>query len=345
MKQLSVAYILRIAERAMPMHTFPAPVVSAELVGEMAATATGFVASLNARQCGRALLTFASDDRRDWHYVPRQRHGLPLRDMDEAQRVAALALLRIGLSEAGGRKAIAIMDRENILKRSNPSENYDPLDYAFAVYGDPRMPPPWGWSVEGHHLSLHFTVCTSTEITVTPFFMGVAPLMLHGNGGSGDPLLLKERDLAAQIVRGLDAQEREQAIIADRSMGDILSGPGREESLRTPVGLPLTRLTDARRDAVLALVDEYFGRLRAELADVERARLREAGVGNLRFAWAGPLDPGQPHYYRIHGPSLLLEYDNTQEDANHIHTVWHDPGLSFGGDALRDHYNRSHLKV
>ena len=164
----------------MPMQTFPEPVVSPELAGELAATAAGFVASLNARQCGRALLSFASDDRRDWHYVPRERPGLPLRDMDKAQRAAALALLRIGLSDAGGRKAIAIMDRENILKRSDPSENYDPLDYAFTVYGDPRMPPPWGWSVEGHHLSLHFTVRTATEITVTPFFMGVAPLMLHG---------------------------------------------------------------------------------------------------------------------------------------------------------------------
>lgn len=212
----------------MSMQTSPAPVISAELARELAATATGFIASLNARQCDRALLSFASDDRRDWHYVPRQRPGLPLRDMEEAQRAAALALMRMGLSEAGGRKAIAIMDRENILKRSDPSENYDPLDYAFAVYGDPRTPPPWSWSVEGHHLSLHFTVRTSTEITVTPFFMGVAPLMLHGNEGSYDPVLLGERDLATQVVRALDAEEREQAIIAERSMGDILSGPGRE---------------------------------------------------------------------------------------------------------------------
>ena len=157
-------------------------------------------------------------------------------------------------------------------------------------------------------------------------------------------MLLRERDLAAQIVRALDAEEREQAIIADRSMGDILSGPGREESLHTTVGLPLGRLTDSRREAVLALVDEYLGRLRLELAGVERARLREAGVENLHFAWAGPLDPGKPHYYRIHGPSLLLEYDNTQKDASHIHTVWHDPGLGFGGDALRDHYDRNHMK-
>jgi Protein of unknown function (DUF3500) len=173
-------------------------------------------------------------------------------------------------------------------------------------------------------------------------FMGVAPLLAHEGEGVLDPVLLRERDLAIQIVRALEGEEREQAILADRSMGDILSGPGREESLRTPIGLPLRRLSDARRNAVVALVQEYLVRLRRELADVELARLREAGVENLHFAWAGALDPGQPHYYRIHGPTLLLEYDNTQENANHIHSVWHDPRLSFGGDALRDHYERSH---
>lgn len=149
---------------------------------------------------------------------------------------------------------------------------------------------------------------------------------------------LHERDLAIQIVRALEGEEREQAILADRSMGNILSGPGREESLRTPIGLPLGRLSDARRNAVVALVKEYLVRLRRELANVEVARMREAGVENLHFAWAGALVPGQPHYYRIHGPTLLLEYDNTQEGANHIHSVWHDPGLSFGRRrAARDH--------
>jgi hypothetical protein len=264
--------------------------------------------------------------------------------MDETQRTAAMALLRVGLSEAGARKALAIMDRETILKRTRTSERYDPLDYAFALYGDPRRPPPWAWSVEGHHLSLHFTLISETEMTVTPLFMGVAPLLVHEGGGAWEPVLLGERDLALQIVRGLEGQDREQAIIAERSMGDILTGPGREESLRAPMGLPLGRLADARRDAVLRLIDKYLLRLRKELAEACRARLREAGVENLHFAWAGPLDPGRPHYYRIHGPTLLLEYDNTQEEANHVHTVWHDPGLSFG-DALKDHYERGHVRT
>lgn len=323
---------------------FSVPVVSPELTHELAATAAGFLASLNERQCGRALMSFDSGERHDWHYVPRQRPGLALRDMDEAQRAAAIALLRAGLHEAGARKALAIMNRETILKRTRPSEHYDPLDYAFALYGDPRRPPPWAWSVEGHHLSLHFKLISETGITVTPFFMGVAPLILHEGERALEPVLLAERDLAIQIVCGLEGHDRELAIIADRSMGDILTGPGREESLRTPAGLPLGRLADARRDGVLRLVDEYLMRLRKELAEVERARLREAGVENLHFAWAGAPDPGRPHYYRIHGPTLLLEYDNTQEEANHIHTVWHDPGLSFG-DALKDHYERGHVRT
>ncbi len=318
------------------------PIVSPKLARQLAVTAAGFVDTLPPQKRNRALMHFDAAERRDWHYVPRRRPGVALREMDVAQRTAALALLHIGLSEAGGRKALAIMDRENILRRIDSSEKYDPLDYAFAVYGQPGQ-PPWAWSIEGHHLSLHFTLISETQITVTPLFMGVAPLLVHGDEHGSDPVLLGERDLAFEVVRALEGQQREQAIIADRSMGDILSGPRREESLRTPTGLPLGRLADARREAVVRLLDEYLGRLRRELAEAERVRLRQAGIDNLHFAWAGALDPGQPHYYRIHGPTLLLEYDNTQEDANHIHTVWHDLGLSFG-DALKDHYEHGHVR-
>jgi hypothetical protein len=188
---------------------------------------------------------------------------------------------------------------------------------------------------------LHFTIISETAITVTPLFMGVAPLVLHEAGRERAPVLLQERDLAFEIVHALAREEREQAIIADRSMGDILSGPGREESLRIPTGLSLGRLPDARRETVLRLLDTYLDRLRPELAEMERARLRQAGVESLHFAWAGSLDPSHPHYYRLHGPTLLLEYDNSQEEANHVHTVWHDPGLAFG-DTLREHYERGH---
>ena len=147
----------------MAGHAFPAPAIAPELVRELAATAAGFIESLNSQQRGRALLAFDSEERHDWHYVPRQWPGLALRDMDETQRAAASVLLSIALSEAGGSKALAIMHRESILKRSDPRENYDPLDYAFAVYGDPRLPPPWAWSVDGHHLSLHFTLPSSAR--------------------------------------------------------------------------------------------------------------------------------------------------------------------------------------
>ena len=322
--------------------TISEPVVSSEVTRELVTIAARFLATLSERQRERALMDFDVPERHDWHYVPRQRPGVALREMDEAQRCAALALLHVGLSEAGGRAALAIMERENILRRTDPSERYDPLDYAFAVYGDPRQ-SPWAWSVEGHHLSLHFTLISATKITVTPLFMGVAPFFLHEEGAA-HPVLVQERDLAFEIVRALDGQDRELAIIADRSMGDILSGPGREESLRRPAGLPLGRLPDGRRDAVLRLMDTYLGRLRPELAEMERVRLREAGIENLHFAWAGSLAPDRPHYYRLHGPTLLLEYDNSQDQANHIHTVWHDPGLSFG-DALRNHYERGHPRA
>jgi hypothetical protein len=318
------------------------PVVSPAVIRELSGMAAAFLESLSQPQRAHAQMSFDAAARHDWHYIPRQRPGLPLREMEEGQRATARALLRVGFSEAGGRTALAIMERENDLRRTDPSESYDPLDYAFAVYGDPRSTGPWAWSVEGHHLSLHFTIINATDLTVTPLFMGVAPLVLHEAERDRASVLLQERDLAFEIVHALAGEEREQAIIADRSMGDILSGPGREESLRTPIGLSLGRLPDARRDAVVRLLDTYLNRLRRELAEMERTRLRQAGIESLHFAWAGSLDPGHPHYYRLHGPTLLLEYDNTQEDANHVHTVWHDPGLAFG-DALRTHYERGHV--
>jgi hypothetical protein len=326
----------------MSQHLPSALVVSPELGCELSAIAAGFLAALNERQRGRAQIDFEAPERHDWHYVPRSRPGLPLRDMDASQRAAALALLQVGLSKTGARKALAIMKREKVLKRMEPSEPYDSLDYAFAVYGDPRE-APWAWSVEGHHLSLHFTLLSKTEITLTPFFMGVAPLCAHEGDTALDPVLISERDLAFELLHDLDPQDREQAIIADRAMGDILSGPGREESLRIPVGLSVARLADARRDLVLRLLEEYLTRLRRDFEEIERARLREAGIERLHFAWAGALHPGAPHYYRLHGPTLLFEYDNTQDDANHIHTVWHDPGLAFG-DALKAHYEKGHTR-
>jgi Protein of unknown function (DUF3500) len=140
----------------------------------------------------------------------------------------------------------------------------------------------------------------------------------------------------------MDEPQRRRMIIAAQSLGDIVSSPGRTERLASPAGVPAADLTASQREMLVRLVEEYARNMRAEVADEELRLVREAGVERLHFAWAGPLEPGRAHYYRVHGPTVLIELDNTQNDANHIHSVWHDPRQGFGLDALRSHYAHGH---
>src|SRR5262249_2897599 len=146
--------------------------------------------------------------------------------------------------------------------------------------------------------------------------------------------LAREEDLGRALAKSADARQRPRMVIGDRSLGDIVSGPGRAERLASPVGLPLGEMSRDQVSLALRLVEEYTRNMPGDLAEEELRRMREAGVERVSFAWAGPLEPGRAHYYRLHGPTLLIEYDNTQNDANHIHSVWHDPRRDFGQDLL-----------
>ncbi|HET6520114.1 MAG TPA: DUF3500 domain-containing protein, partial [Geminicoccaceae bacterium] len=304
------------------------------------------IESLPPEQRRRAVFPFDHGARFDWHYVPRgDRPGLPVRDMGADQRAAAFALLEFCLSERGHGKAKQIMQLEEVLRaQGERPEVRDPENYAFAVFGDPTDGrAPWAWRVDGHHLSLTFT-SVGDRLAVTPHFMGSNPAEVRSAGPlKGLRVLAEETDLAWALLRNLDDAERARAVIADRSMGDIITGPGREDALRgTPAGLPFAAMNEARREAAMRLVGLYAGRLRAPVAEAELARIRDAGIERLHFAWAGPLEPGRPYYYRVHGPTMVIEFDNTQNDANHIHTVWHDLTRGFGADLLRAHYAHGH---
>lgn len=315
------------------------------LAGEaMARRAIAFVESLSAEQRRQAVYGFDADRRRDWHYVPRRRPGLPLRVMDAAQRERAWALVGAALSDTGCRKARGVVDLEAILgELTGEVERRDRLNYAVALFGDPGAAAPWSWRVEGHHLSLTFTIVPGEGIAATPAFFGANPNRVpDGHRHAGLRILPEEQDLAFALVQGLESAQRAAAVIADRSMGDILTGPGREQSLRTPTGLSLAAMTEAQRDGAMRLLGAYLGNMEQGVASRQWARIREAGVGRLYFAWAGSLAPGRPHYYRLHGPTLVIEYDNTQNGANHAHSVWHDPQDAFGGDLLRRHHEDAH---
>jgi Protein of unknown function (DUF3500) len=299
-----------------------------------------FLAALGPELRRSAIFPFDSEERRNWHYIPKARNGVPLKAMNEAQRQAAKTLLRAGLSERGYSRVEDIMWLETVLaEMERDPETYGPLNYVFSVFGDPAGRGAWGWRIDGHHLSLNFTH-TSGAVAVTPAFFGANPATVEQGDHAGLRVLGAEEDLGRELIRGLPEAQRATAILAQKALKDIVTGPGREESLRVPNGLALGAMSEAHRGLAMRLIEEFVGTVRPDAAEAERARIRERGLDKIHFAWAGALEPRRPHYYRLHGPNLLIEYDNTQNRANHIHSVWHDPGRDFGADLLRRHYDR-----
>ena len=309
----------------------------------IAVAAGAFLAALPADLQKAATFAFADKERQNWHYVPRGREGVPLKQMPRPARTAAHELMKTSLSAAGYGKAVNVFRLEDVLRRLETfGLNRDPDNYAFTVFGAPGPASPWGWRLEGHHLSLNFTLVPGKPVAVTPAFFGANPAEVRSGPLQGLRTLAREDDLARTLAEGTDARQRARMLIGGQSLGDIVSGPGRGERLAAFAGLPLAEMTGDQRALALRLVEEYARNMRAELAEIELRRLREAGVEQLHFAWAGPLERGKANYYRLHGPTLLIEYDNTQNDANHVHSVWHDPKNDFGLDLLRAHYERGH---
>jgi len=302
--------------------------------------AVALLRSLTPEQRRRAAFAIDDPGRLDWHYVPRDRKGLALADMDEGQRAAARALLRAALSDAGYRKAMDIMRLEEVLRAIERVRRHrrDPDNYAWSIFGDPESKAAWGWRVEGHHLSVNFTFIAGAAASVTPAFMGANPARVPPGPLEGLRVLGAQEDIARELIRSLSGPEQKLAIIAAQSLGDIVSGPGRADALKTPAGLRIADMASAQRALAERLIEEFVGNLRTDLAEAQRARIREAGLGAIHFAWGGPIQPGHAHYFRLHGPRLLVEHDNTQNDANHVHSVWRDPTRDFALDLLGEHY-------
>lgn len=309
----------------------------------MAAAARDLVDRLDPRQRELALFPLAAEAHRDWDYRPRQRPGLPLRQMREDQRTACWRLVDTALSESGAAKARGVLALEAILQERASNKAFrDPLNYALALFGTPGD-GPWAWRFEGHHVSLTLTLVPGIGMAVTPHFLGANPLsgrVVRNAHGGLERVLERESALAFAVVDALTPVEFSQALIAPQPPPDFLTGPGREDSLRQPTGLALGRMGPDARALVERIVEAFLGHLAPELASPLGQALREAGTDTLHFAWAGGTTPDRLHYYRLHGPTLLIEYDRT--DTDHAHSVWHDPRDHFGEDQLRRHHEQSH---
>lgn len=315
----------------------------------MVATANNFLASLTPEQREKSVFPFESEERFFWHYIPsddipkrynQPRRGLTLKEMSSHQKALAAALLSAGLSQQGFIKATTIMSLEDILRimEKDTVGRRDPEKYHFSVFGEPSAAGTWGYRIEGHHVSLHFTVVKG-KATGNPTFFGSNPAEVREGPRKGLRVLGAEEDKARALLDSLNPAQRKAAVVSEKAPADILTERTRKAALENqPSGLPAAKLTAAQRKLLDDLIAEYIDNLPSELAEQRRGRLKQAGM-NIHFAWAGVIERGGPHYYRVHAPGLfLIEYDNTQNQANHIHSVWRDFQDDFGVDLLADHY-------
>lgn len=311
---------------------------------EIAAAANNLLATLTPEQRAKVNFEFASDERVNWHFVPRERKGLPFADLTPAQKHLAHVVISSALSQRGYFKAVTIMSLEDILKeleRDNPkAPRRDPEMYFLSFFGKPGV-DVWGLRIEGHHLALNFTARGDQILASTPSFMGTNPAEVRNGPRAGLRVLAGEELLGRQLVKSLNARQLAVALITNVAPKDVITGDSRRANRLEPLGLSAGKLDKPQRETLAALIKEYLGRNRSELADADWKKVQAAGWDKINFAWAGGVEPGQGHYYRIQGPSFLLEYDNTQNDANHVHAVWRDLENDFGDDLLKRHYEQT----
>lgn len=311
---------------------------------DMYEAAVPFLAALSPEQKRRVLFPVEDGERLNWDYRPRERSGLPLRDMDNSQQKLALSLLSSGLSRRANIQALQIMSLEKVLRGiEGSSEAYrNPDSYYLTLFGGPSTQSPWGWRLEGHHVSINVLVVDGREIAPTPNFLGANPARVPEGPLSGFRVLAAEEDLARRLLSSLNPGQFSRAVIDEAAPHDIVTGMDPRVNVDQPVGLSFYEMDDSQRTALSDLISEYVSRLPNDLSDAYLDRIEKEGKAHIHFAWAGKREAGEPHYYRIHGPSFFVEYDNTQNNANHIHTVWRDIRNDWGDDLMKRHYASAH---
>jgi Protein of unknown function (DUF3500) len=316
--------------------------------------ALDFLGSLNESQYRAAILPFGDDRRYIWDYRPPEhtpRNGLRLINMNREQQRKALAVLDIGLSTRGAHQVrqiidleVPLLEQEKMDGRVTPFVRH-PEHYSFCVFGDPRGKLPWAWHVAGHHVALHFTVIDGDRIASVPLFFGANPATVRHGPLAGQRTLPEEEDVARALVRSLPAEQRALAIVNTVAFPDILTDKNRVAyPFLPPRGLAYSEMSGEHRGLLVGLVRHYVERTNDELSAYTWGKIERAGLDGITFAWAGGLEPGQGHYYAIKGPTFLIEYDNTQNGANHIHSVLRDLTGDWGEDLLAAHYAERHLR-
>ena len=338
MKQLVIAAALVIAAGVGSV-----TIASQRSAALMASAAKQWLGALSAEQRNRAVFAFDSDERLRWHFVPNEMHerkGIQIKEMSEPQRTLAHALLKTGLSARGYMTATSIMALENVLREIEGPQRRFPRDheaYQFTVFGTPGDKSAWGWRLEGHHISVRFDVVGGQMTSRSPAFFGSNPAEVREGPEKGKRVLGFEEDAGRALLDSLDAEQRKTAIILVEAPTEMVTSNALKVDPLSPIGIKATALTNAQREKLMQLIDVYVGLMTADVAAERMERLRKAGLDDISFAWAGNTERGKKHYYRVQGPTFLIEYDNSQNDGNHIHSVWRDFNGDFGRDLLREH--------
>ncbi|MEA5139194.1 DUF3500 domain-containing protein [Arcicella rigui] len=308
-----------------------------------------FLATLNPEQLATVSYPYDSEERSNWYYIPKERNGLWLKSMNEIQRKAAIEILKSTLSEQGKDKAIAIMQLEIILKEIEnvipESDRRNPLKYYFTVFGTPSATSTWGWRIEGHHLSLNFTSQNNKVISGTPLFMGTNPAIVPSGNQKGYQILKDETNLGFELLASLSEGQKKKAIFSEDPFFDILSANCPKPQPVVYKGIGFDELNDDQQKKLMKIVALYVKNYPLGFADEFMRKIEKAGLNKLRFAWSGEQkNTGKGNYYCIQNDVLLIEYDNTQNNANHVHSVVRDLTNDFGEDFLRKHYQKEHSK-
>lgn len=318
---------------------------------QMAEIAKTFLGSLTAEQKAKASFSFTDDERENWHFVPIERKGLPMKEMSAQSRLLAHALLSTGLSARGVTKAATIMSLEEVLyqiegagdetKRAATRVKRDPEKYFVSIFGEPGTKGVWGWRVEGHHISVNYTIKNGQVVRTTPSFFGSNPGEVREGPLTGVRVLEREEELGRELVKSLTAEQAKKAVVPGDAPKEMLSGQERKINPFSPDGLPDSDLNEAQKKLLNTIMVEYLARVRPDIAEEELEAIRKSDAP-VNFVWMGGTERGQPHYYRVQGKTFVLEYDNVQNDANHVHSVWRSFDGDFGRDILGEHHKAEH---
>ncbi len=321
------------------------PALAVAVVGdqkptEVVGAAQAFLASLDRDQHHRAMLPFDDDYRTLWRYTPVERKGISWKDLDADQTAKAHALIKAALSDMGYHRTQTVRTIEEALSQIENSTRRDKDNYLFTFFSAPDTAAKWGWRYEGHHVSLNFTYDGAKLVASTPQFFGSNPAEVRSGEHKGLRMLAKDEDLAIGLLATLSDDQKKKAIIAAGAPNEIFTAENRVAARQAAAGLTFKEMTQLQQDALIELIMLNAAAQRPEEVARRLERIAKAGHDKIVFAWMGAPDRSAAHYYRIQGPTFLIEFDNSQNRANHIHLVWRDFEGDFGRDVLKEHYEQ-----